>query len=174
MHEDRSDIRRRRVRAMAALGVTVVALIGAGCTTKELETTDTSVTTSSTAGTSSTTTTQRTGTTQTTGGGGTTSTSVIPIEWSLNALEYRGQNGLRVTVQCPPGGTPYSVWGVGTYTDDSSICTAGVHHGLITFESGGTVEIEIAPGQQSYEGSTANGVTSSSYPAWDGSYRFVE
>jgi hypothetical protein len=159
---------------MAALGVAVVALTSVGCTTKELETTDTSVTTSSTAGTS-TSTTQRSGTTQTTGGGGGTSTtSAIPIEWSLNAVEYRGQNGLRVTVQCPPDGTPHSVWGVGTYTDDTSICTAAVHHGLITFESGGVVEIEIEPGRSQYEGSTANGVTSSPYPAWDGSYRFVE
>jgi hypothetical protein len=65
------------------------------------------------------------------------------------------------------------VWGTGTYTDDSSVCSAGVHAGRITAAEGGTVRIEIAPGMESYEGSEANGVTSLSYGQWDGSYVFV-
>jgi hypothetical protein len=95
--------------------------------------------------------------------------------WSLNASQYRGQDGLRVSLDCTSGGDPtiYSVWGTGTYTDDSSVCSAGVHAGRITAAEGGTVRIEIAPGMESYEGSEANGVTSLSYGQWDGSYVFV-
>ena len=62
--------------------------------------------------------------------------------------------------------------GTGTYTDDSSICTAAVHAGLITLANGGKVTIEIAPGANSYSGTTANGVTSSSYDSWSGSFTF--
>ena len=65
-----------------------------------------------------------------------------------------------------------SVWGTGTYTDDSSICTAAVHAGVITPDDGGTVVIEIAPGQSSYQGSTAHGVTSNDYGEFGGSFRF--
>jgi hypothetical protein len=173
MDADRTRSRQRLLRGTVTLVVLVIALAGAACTTKKLETTNTTVSTSSTASTSSTSTTARPGTTGTSGGGGTT-TSVIPISWSLNALEYRGENGRRVSVECEPGGVPYSVWGTDTYTDDSSICTAAVHQGIVTFESGGVAEIEIAPGRQEYEGSTANGVTSSPYGPWEGSFTFVE
>jgi hypothetical protein len=98
--------------------------------------------------------------------------TVGPESWSVNATKYRGQNGKRVTVQCSANGTVASVWGTATYTDDSSICTAAVQAGLITTDKGGTVVIQIAPGQASYQGSTANGVTSDSYGSWDSSFTF--
>ena len=98
--------------------------------------------------------------------------AVGPDSWSTNATTHRGQNGTKVTVPCSPNGTLGSVYGTGTYTDDSSVCTAAVQAGLITVAQGGTVVIQIAAGQSSYTGSTANGVTSSSYGSWGGSYTF--
>ncbi len=98
--------------------------------------------------------------------------NVGPESWTVNAKAYKGQNGTRVTLQCSANGTLGSVYGTGTYTDDSSVCTAAVHVGLITVAKGGTVVIQIAAGQASYKGSTANGVTSSDYGSWDGSFLF--
>ena len=93
--------------------------------------------------------------------------------WGTNATPYRGQNGRRVTYFCPPGGAPGSVWGTDVYTDDSSICTAAVHAGLIAFAGGGAVEIEIRAGLPGYLGSSRNGAASSGYGAWHGSYVFI-
>lgn len=93
--------------------------------------------------------------------------------WSLNATQHRGANDTRITYTCPPGGAFGSVWGTDVYTDDSSICTAAVHAGLIG-QSGGTVTIEIRRGEPSYKGSVRNGVSSGDYGQWSGSYVFVK
>ncbi len=95
------------------------------------------------------------------------------IDWRANAANKRGLIGQRFTYLCPANGTPYSAWGTDIYTDDSSICTAAVHAGLITFQSGGLVTIEIRSGQQSYAGSSRYGVTTNGYGKWDGSFIFV-
>ncbi len=63
-----------------------------------------------------------------------------------------------------------SIWGTGIYTDDSSICNAAVHLGLLTYSNGGKVEYQIVPGQSSYASSSANGVTSEDYGSWEGSF----
>ena len=70
------------------------------------------------------------------------------------------------TLECSSAGTISSVWGTDTYTADSKICTAAVLEGLITVEDGGDVTIEAVEGLDSYEGSTANGVTSTDYAAY--------
>ncbi len=92
------------------------------------------------------------------------------IGWSDRAIDHRGAIGQQFDYVCPAGGTLSSLWGDGVYTDDSSICTAAVHAGLITVASGGAVTIEMVAGQASYPSTTANGVTSSSWGAWTGSY----
>ena len=61
----------------------------------------------------------------------------------------------------------------GVYTDDSRVCSAAVHAGLITLARGGTVTIKILPGRPSYLGSTRNGVRSSPWASYTGSYSFV-
>lgn len=108
--------------------------------------------------------------------GGSTSTGntgATEITWATQADGWRGQNGQRYTLQCPSGGTISSrLWGTDLYTDDSSICTAAVHAGLIT-TSGGAVTIEIRGGANSYQSTTRNGVTSRSYGNWHGSFVFV-
>lgn len=98
--------------------------------------------------------------------------AVSPQSWTRTASEYRGKDGTRVELQCSPDGTPGSVWGTGTYTDDSSVCTAAVHAGLITVAEGGKVTFVIAPGAASYRSSEANGVTSQDYGAYQGSFTF--
>ena len=105
------------------------------------------------------------------GGGGHHGRMGQQINWSTQANPLRGRNGQRVTYYCPAGGS-YSgrLWGSGVYTDDSSICLAGVHAGVIRPESGGNVTIEIRPGSGSYQGSSMHGVTSSSYGGWHGSF----
>lgn len=93
--------------------------------------------------------------------------------WDANAVQYRGRNGERFPYNCGPNGAPGSVWGTGTYTDDSNICTAAVHAGLASLANGGNVTIEIRPGESAYKGTTSNGITSSDYGSWVGSYVFV-
>jgi hypothetical protein len=77
-----------------------------------------------------------------------------------------------LTCQCPPRQMAGQVWGSGIYTDDSAPCLAAVHAGIIG-ASGGEVTLVPLPGRPSYAGSTKNGITSSSYGRWHGSFRFA-
>jgi LCCL domain len=94
--------------------------------------------------------------------------------WRANATQYRGRDGEQFEFECPSGGEYDTVWGTDTYTDDSSVCTAAVHAGVITLDEPGTVTIEIRPGEDSYEESERNGVTSQPYPAWGGSFVVID
>jgi hypothetical protein len=73
---------------------------------------------------------------------------------------------------CSPGGTAHSVWGSDIYTADSSICTAAVNSGLITYQQGGAVTIELRPGRTIYGCSERNGVTTSPYGSYQRSFVF--
>ena len=131
-------------------------------------------------------------TTTTVGGGGSATTTVpggapgadvagapdadedaLDNSWVASPGEYRGQDGLRVAYNCPAGGTLASLWGTGPFTDDSSVCTAGVFLGLITTEGGGRIVIEIAPGADAYEAGEGHGVAAASYGTWAGSFDIV-
>jgi hypothetical protein len=82
--------------------------------------------------------------------------------------------GTQCVYACPPGfpltGT---IWGTTIYTDDSAVCKAAMHAGLISQAAGGSVTIAIADGQQSYAATTQNGVTSSGWSTWGRSFVFV-
>jgi hypothetical protein len=54
------------------------------------------------------------------------------------------------------------------------VCTAAAHVGVITVEDGGDVTIEIRPGEDSYDGSERNGITTLDYPSWGGSFVIVD
>ena len=97
----------------------------------------------------------------------------VASTWTATATSWRGQIGKLLTYRCPAGGAPHVVWGTGIYTDDSSVCTAAVHAGLISFSRGGTVQIRMQAARTSYVGSTRYGVTSRSYGRWHGSFVFV-
>ncbi|HYE97128.1 MAG TPA: LCCL domain-containing protein [Rubricoccaceae bacterium] len=98
------------------------------------------------------------------------SVQAFTASWGDTAAQHRGHEGMRIAYLCPPGGTAHTVWGSGPYTDDSSVCTAAVHAGVITFASGGRVVISMRPGRGSYSGSTRNGVTTLDYGEWGGSF----
>lgn len=95
------------------------------------------------------------------------------VTWSSRAIEYRDSINLRIAYDCPDSGAAFIVWGSDVYTDDSSVCTAGVHAGKITFATGGRVIIEMRPGQDSYDSLTRNGVTTNVWPSWPGSFVFL-
>ncbi|HUU01781.1 MAG TPA: LCCL domain-containing protein [Myxococcota bacterium] len=63
-----------------------------------------------------------------------------------------------------------SVWGSEVYTSDSHLGAAAVHAGLLKPGEHGVVLVRILPGQKSYQGSTANGVTSNAYGPWSVSF----
>ena len=93
--------------------------------------------------------------------------------WDSSAIPVDREVGAHFLFMCPPGGFNSFLWGTDTYTSGSSVCTAAVHVGLINFVAGGSVVIEIRPGQDSYVGSARNGVTSSDQGPWDRSFVFI-
>ena len=95
-----------------------------------------------------------------------------PTTWEANATSLNGKDGETLTLACAPGGTAHSVWGSDIYTSDSSICTAAVHSGLITFQQGGTVTVELRSGRSIYGASERNGVTTSDYGSYQHSFVF--
>jgi hypothetical protein len=96
----------------------------------------------------------------------------LQVGWNTTATAFRGQNGQRFTYYCPPDGSYFTVWGTDIYTDDSAVCVAAVHVGLITYASGGHVTFEIRSGQDSYVGSLRNGVQTFNWGSWPGSFIF--
>ena len=104
----------------------------------------------------------------------------VPVGWdtqvvTLNQLlEREVATGERLAIVCPAkGGTAYPVWGTDVYTDDSSICVAAVHAGLISSRDGGTVVVEILTGRPAYPASERHGVTTQSWGEWNRSFEFV-
>ena len=95
-----------------------------------------------------------------------------PTTWEASATSLNGKDGETLTLACAPGVTAHSVWGSDIYTSDSSICTAAVHSGLITFQKGGTVTVELRPGRPVYGASERNGVTTSDYGSYQHSFVF--
>ena len=95
-----------------------------------------------------------------------------PTTWDANATSLKGAEGQTFTLACSPGGAARSVWGSDIYTADSSICTAAVHSGLITYQQGGDVTIELRPGRSIYGCSERNGVTTGAYGSYPRSFVF--
>jgi hypothetical protein len=101
-----------------------------------------------------------------------TTTPDTPSSWATKASTAPGET-TTMTQTCSAGGTPYQVWGSDIYTADSSICTAAVHAGLINFQNGGTVTIELRLGRQLYGGSERHGVTTSVFGNFGRSFVFI-
>lgn len=89
-----------------------------------------------------------------------------------NLTAFRGQHGTMVGFTVT-GSDRGSIWGTDVYTDDSMLAVAAVHAGVLQVGETGNVLVTILPGQQSYGGTSANGVTSSNYGSWGGSYAFA-
>lgn len=63
------------------------------------------------------------------------------------------------------------IWGSGLYTSDSDIGTAAVHAGLLKAGESGVARVSVLPGQASYQGSSAHGVTTNSWESYPSSFR---
>jgi hypothetical protein len=90
-----------------------------------------------------------------------------------NMVAYRGRNGQVFSIRIR-GTTDGSLWGGsdGVYTDDSRIGKAAVHAGLLKPGEERVLRVKILAGKPSYPASTKNGITSSGYGGWHGSYAF--
>lgn len=117
---------------------------------------------------------------------GTTSNGVAAMDWGTFDRSYVFEGGTvgagtvpcgqlgsqAVTVcSCPPGPQAGAVWGSGPYTDDSDICSAAQHAGVLP-AGGGEVTVRRVAGQTAYRGTTQNGVTSLDFGEWGASFTF--
>ncbi|GBE58642.1 scavenger receptor cysteine-rich domain-containing protein [Babesia ovata] len=83
--------------------------------------------------------------------------------------------GTRTLLRCPPGcldNQTTNVFGTGVYNPVSSLCQAAIHSGKLD-NRGGEVEIEVLGSQESFAGSTSNGVTSLSSGQYLKSFRVL-
>src|SRR5262249_17459604 len=87
---------------------------------------------------------------------------------NLKALE--GQIGKTFAVRVT-GALGGSLWGTDIYTTDSTLATAVVHAGLLQPGQTGVIKVTILGPQAVFQGSARNGVSSSAYQAYPGSYR---
>jgi hypothetical protein len=90
-----------------------------------------------------------------------------------NLTTYRDKVGQAFTFTVT-GATGGSVYGEGIYTDDSALATAAVHAGILKLGETRDIHVAVLPGQSSYKGAFDFGVMSSSYGAWQGSYKFLD
>ena len=115
---------------------------------------------------------QATLTLETFGGGNVTPPSgLTALPTSGNLTEFRNRTGQTFGFQIT-GASGGSVWGSDVYTDDSQVARAAVHAGVLQVGQTGVVQVTILPGQQSYQGTNRNGVQTSNYGSWSGSYSF--
>mmetsp|Transcript_34542 Transcript_34542/g.55147 ORF Transcript_34542/g.55147 Transcript_34542/m.55147 type:complete len:2065 (+) Transcript_34542:19-6213(+) len=87
--------------------------------------------------------------------------------------------GTSILIFCPPGcrEVPTNVFGTDLYTDDSSICRAALHSGLISNEDGGLLRVVVEFGDPfaTFPGSTAHGVTTlDKVGGWNRLFAFEE
>jgi hypothetical protein len=92
------------------------------------------------------------------------------VTCSQNAQSLAGDPGAVHNVVCPAGCGSSTAWGTGIYSDDSSVCTAAIHAGVINAAAGGAVTVTIAPGQPAYPSSAANGISTSQWGSWSRSF----
>ena len=94
------------------------------------------------------------------------------IATPTNLVAYRNNVGEYFSFVVT-GSTSGSVWGTNIYTDDSFVAVAVVHSGFVAAGITKLVTVLMLGAQTSFTGSTQNGVTSSSYGSWSGSFSIV-
>jgi LCCL domain len=103
-----------------------------------------------------------------TGAAGTEAALGLPC-WKL-ARNVEGEEDSSRLVRCPAGCSKGgAVWGTDVYTDDSAVCPALVHAGVLP-ESGGVASVTFVRGLRAYVGSERNGIKSNSYGDWRRSF----
>lgn len=79
---------------------------------------------------------------------------------------FSGPSGRKYRVHCPKGCSKSplgNVFGTTYYTDDSSVCKAAVHSGVIKDDNGGDLILIIANGEESYQSSYQNGIQAAAH-----------
>lgn len=94
----------------------------------------------------------------------------IPISWETTAEAWKGKTGTILTLFLPPGGSSAPIDGMGSYSWDSSIDSAAVDMGLITYHEGGEVVIQILEGPEYIKGNTFQ----DSYEGWKTLFVFLD
>lgn len=97
----------------------------------------------------------------------------IAISPTDSASGFSRQTGRRLVFICPAIDQPSpDVWGTDIYADDSSICSAAIHAGFLSFGRAGLVAIVMGGIAGTFEGTGRNGVKSADYANADYSYAF--
>ncbi|MBL8837500.1 MAG: caspase family protein [Alphaproteobacteria bacterium] len=89
----------------------------------------------------------------------------------INLEQMRSQTPTRIVCSCTPQLIAFNiaVFGTDVYTDDSGVCNAAIHAGIID-RDGGIVVVTPGAGRQSFAGSARNGVQSRNYGRWQWTY----
>jgi hypothetical protein len=67
---------------------------------------------------------------------------------------------------CPANHARNQIWGTGIYSNDSDLCTAAQHAGLIDADVGGDIQYKVLPGQNVLYGSVNNHLGSKQYSGY--------
>ena len=98
------------------------------------------------------------------------SLGLVPSE---SASSLASSTNRRFRFVCPAIDQPANnIWGTDEYSDDSAICTAAIHAGLLKLQQAGVVTIVTGRSASSFTGSERNGVVSASYANSDLTFRF--
>ena len=88
------------------------------------------------------------------------------IDWSTKGMGIPETFTSSFPVTCPGSGAmTFQIWGSDVYHEESSICIAAVHAGLITRATGGNILVQGDNGKYTYPAVDRNGVLST---AWSG------
>ena len=90
---------------------------------------------------------------------------------NINCMDKRGKIGESYGYKIK-GSNEGTVWGDGIYSDDSNIAKAAVLEGKCNLGEEKLVFIKIIEGKSSYGSCTKNGISTSSWGNWEGSYIF--
>lgn len=100
---------------------------------------------------------------------------LLVADESTSAVGYQSQVGRVLTFICPSKlNTSREIWGTDVYLDESPICTAAVHAGVLTPGTSGQVTIVMGSHAGSFESKERNGVTSLGYGPWGSTYSFIK
>lgn len=88
-----------------------------------------------------------------------------------NFIAYRGTTDALSCFCSPESVDIGGVWGMDVYTEDSGICQAAVHYGVLT-RDGGNISVLPQPGRKTYAGVTRNGMSSGNNGMAEGSFSF--
>lgn len=91
---------------------------------------------------------------------------------SMDAIMFVSPDEPHAVFECPSNcdNTSGAIWGTDIYSIDSSVCVAAIHAGVLELGEAGSVVVTYVEGQESYEASERNSISSMSWGSYFGSY----